>query len=86
MFQKVEYLIGRQPLGVEEQLDTHLLEQQLVLGGKEIVVVNSGCNFPSSEIFGEQRAHDVYILRYERHHRDEQVGVLHPGLPHGAKG
>ena len=86
MFQKVEDLIRRQPLGVEQQLDTHLLEQQLVLGGKEIVVVNSGGDLPGSEILCQQGAHDVDILRYERHHRDEQVGVLDPGLSHGAQG
>ena len=82
MLQQIEDLIGGEPLGIEHQLDAHLLEQQLVLGREKVVVVNSGCNFLGSEIFGEQRAHDVHILWHERHDGDEQISVLHVGLAH----
>ena len=86
MFQQFEYLVGCKPLGIEHQLNAHLLEQQPVLRGQEIIVINPGGNLLGSQVLGQQGAHDVDVLRDERNDRDEQVGILDLGLPHDLEG
>ena len=82
MLQKLEDLISCKFLGIEHELDAHLLEQQLVLGSKKIIVVNPGRDLFCSEVLCQKGAYDIDILGYERNDRDEQVGVLDIGLPH----
>ena len=86
MFKEFEYLIRRQFLRTEHELNAHLLEQQLVLGGEKVLVINPGSHFLRSQVLGQKGADNVDILRNEWHDGDEQVSVADISLPHSLQG
>ena len=69
--------VGGALLGIEHQLDAQFLEYELVLCIEIVFVVDARDHLGGAELLGEQRAHDVDLLRGQRIHGDEQVGLVH---------
>ncbi len=78
--EEADYLVRRYPFRIEHHLDAHLFEQQLVLGGQELLVADPCDDLRGPESLCEQGPHDVDFLRSEGIHGDIQVGPLNSGL------
>ena len=80
MLELIDNLFGRDFLGIEHQLDAHLLEHQLVLAGQIALVVNSGNHFPGTELLGYQRRKYIEVPVCVGIDRDEEVRLADFGL------
>ena len=73
-------------LGIEHEFNSQFLEEEAVLGGEIVFVVDPGHHFLRSQLLCEQGAHDVDFLRGEGIHGDEKVGAGHSGVAQGLYG
>ena len=74
-------LVGGGFLGVEHEVEAHLLEHQLVLRREELLVVDAGRHLAAAELLGQQGADDVDVLGHLGIDRDEQVRIVDVRLP-----
>ena len=77
------YLVGRDPFGIEQQLYAQFVEQQPVVGGQVILVIDPGEHLGGTHALGEQGANYVGLLLGSRVDCDEQVGFGNTGLAQG---
>ena len=75
LLERLAYLLRSQHLGVDQVVQTHLLEEPFVLGHQVLVVVDSRQSFLCAELVGNQtRGH---VLRLRRSNGHKQIGVAH---------
>ena len=84
VLEEIDDLVGRGPLGIEQQLDAHFLEQQLVLGRQVVLVAYACDHLAGAQPLCQQGSHYVYLLGREGVHGDEQVGVADIGFAQDA--
>ena len=82
--QEVDHLAGRDLLGVEEVVDTHVDKDLLVVRLEVFVVINAGDRLLRAELFGEHRGDDVVVLLVV--HGDKEVALAHGGTPQDGHG
>ena len=80
VFEEGGDFVGGYPLGINQQLDTQLLEQQSVFGGEELLVVDARGDLRCPDALGEQGCDKVDLLGRIGVDGDEKIGLSGAGL------
>ena len=86
MLEEVDDLVAGDLLGIEEHVQAHILEDQLVLGQQVGLVIDAGDDALGAQPLGEKGADDVHGLGLGRVHRDKKVRLRAAGFPEDLDG
>ena len=76
-FQQRRDLTCGNPFGIEHQVNAHFRKEVFVLVREEFFIVNAGAHFLAAEFLGQERAHDIDVLRCAGIYGNEQVRIFH---------
>ena len=86
MLEEVDDLVAGDLLGIEEHVEAHVLEDELVLGQQVGLVIDAGDDTLGAQPLGEEGADDVHGLGLGGVHRDEKVRLCTAGFPEDLDG
>ena len=86
MLEEVDDLVAGDLLGIEEHVEAHVLEDELVLGQQVGLVIDAGDDTLGAQPLGEEGADDVHGLGLGGVHRDEKVRLRAAGFPEDLDG